>query len=101
MNDIRNPARLDRDLLAIPGVVGTGLFIGMANTVLVAGSPGKITVRESLAMSSATAIQGSEAAARSDLQRLYRAAIDAVDPQKLIARALGRRVRRCRAKFPV
>jgi len=45
VNEIANPARLDRELLAIPGVVGTGLFIGMANTVLIAGSPGKITVR--------------------------------------------------------
>ena len=40
-------------------------------------------------MSSATAVQGSEAAARADLERLYRAAIDAVNPQKLIARALA------------
>lgn len=45
VNEIANPARLDRELLAIPGVVGTGLFIGLANTVLIAGSPGKITVR--------------------------------------------------------
>jgi ribose 5-phosphate isomerase A len=42
---ISNPARLDRELLAIPGVVGTGLFIGMASTVLVAGASGKITAR--------------------------------------------------------
>ncbi len=39
---ISNPARLDRDLLAIPGVVGTGLFIAMADIVLVAESSGKI-----------------------------------------------------------
>ena len=39
---IANPARLDRELLAIPGVVGTGLFIGMADVVLVAESSGKI-----------------------------------------------------------
>src|SRR5208282_3369367 len=39
---IANPARLDRDLLAIPGVVGTGLFIAMADVVLVAESSGKI-----------------------------------------------------------
>ena len=39
---ITNPARLDRDLLAIPGVVGTGLFIAMADLVLVAESSGKI-----------------------------------------------------------
>jgi ribose 5-phosphate isomerase A len=39
---IANPARLDRELLAIPGVVGTGLFVGMADVVLVAESSGKI-----------------------------------------------------------
>jgi ribose 5-phosphate isomerase A len=41
---IASPARLDRDLLAIPGVVGTGLFIGMADVVLVAEASGKIRV---------------------------------------------------------
>ena len=41
---IANPARLDRELLAIPGVVGTGLFIAMADLVLVAQSSGKIRV---------------------------------------------------------
>ncbi len=30
-----DPARLEQDLRAIPGVVGTGLFLGMADTVLV------------------------------------------------------------------
>src|SRR5271156_7234370 len=39
---ITNPARLDRELLAIPGVVGTGLFIAMADIVLVAEASGKI-----------------------------------------------------------
>jgi len=39
---IANPARLDRELLAIPGVVGTGLFLSMADTVLVAEESGKI-----------------------------------------------------------
>jgi ribose 5-phosphate isomerase A len=39
---IASPARLDRDLLAIPGVVGTGLFIAMADVVLVAEASGKI-----------------------------------------------------------
>jgi ribose 5-phosphate isomerase A len=39
---IANPARLDRELLAIPGVVGTGLFVAMADVVLVAESSGKI-----------------------------------------------------------
>ena len=39
---IANPARLDRELLAIPGVVGTGLFLAMADIVLVAEESGKI-----------------------------------------------------------
>ncbi len=39
---IANAARLDRELLAIPGVVGTGLFIGMAGIVLIAEASGKI-----------------------------------------------------------
>lgn len=39
---ISNPARLDRDLLAIPGVVGTGLFAAMADVVLVAEASGKV-----------------------------------------------------------
>jgi ribose 5-phosphate isomerase A len=41
---IANPARLDRELLAIPGVVGTGLFVAMADVVLVAEASGKIRV---------------------------------------------------------
>ena len=41
---IANPARLDRELLAIPGVVGTGLFTAMADVVLVAEASGKIRV---------------------------------------------------------
>jgi ribose 5-phosphate isomerase A len=32
---IAEPARFESDLRAIPGVVGTGLFLGMADTVLV------------------------------------------------------------------
>jgi ribose 5-phosphate isomerase A len=32
---IADPLQLELDLRAIPGVVGTGLFLGMANTVLV------------------------------------------------------------------
>lgn len=32
---IDDPAALDRDLLAIPGVLGTGLFVGMADAVVV------------------------------------------------------------------
>jgi ribose 5-phosphate isomerase A len=39
---IANPARLDRELLAIPGVVGTGLFVAIASMVLVAEESGKI-----------------------------------------------------------
>jgi ribose 5-phosphate isomerase A len=39
---ISNPARLERSLLAIPGVVGTGLFIAMANVVLVMMNTGRI-----------------------------------------------------------
>ena len=39
---IASPARLDRELLAIPGVVGTGLFVSMADVVLVAEASGKI-----------------------------------------------------------
>jgi ribose 5-phosphate isomerase A len=43
VKEIRQPARLERDLLAIPGVVGTGLFVGIADIVLVAAKDGKIT----------------------------------------------------------
>jgi ribose 5-phosphate isomerase A len=43
---IKGPARLERELCAIPGVVGTGLFIGIANVVLVANSDGSITTFE-------------------------------------------------------
>lgn len=32
---IENPAALERAIIAIPGVVGTGLFIGMADAVIV------------------------------------------------------------------
>ncbi len=39
---INRPARLERELLSIPGVVGTGLFIGMADLVLVANADGAI-----------------------------------------------------------
>jgi len=42
VREIRNPARLERDLLAIPGVVGTGLFVGVADLVLVAMRDGTI-----------------------------------------------------------
>lgn len=43
---IEAPARLERELLAIPGVVGTGLFIGIANVVLVANYDGSMTTLE-------------------------------------------------------
>ena len=32
---IEEPRQLDTDILAIPGVLGTGLFVGMADVVLV------------------------------------------------------------------
>jgi ribose 5-phosphate isomerase A len=32
---IGDPGRLEQDILAIPGVVGTGLFLGMAETVVI------------------------------------------------------------------
>jgi ribose 5-phosphate isomerase A len=35
LGPINDPARLERELRAIPGVVGTGLFLGMATRVLV------------------------------------------------------------------
>jgi ribose 5-phosphate isomerase A len=40
---IKGPARLERELIAIPGVVGTGLFVGIANVVLIANGDGSIT----------------------------------------------------------
>lgn len=42
VREIRNPARLERDILAIPGVVGTGLFVRMTDLVLVAMNNGRI-----------------------------------------------------------
>jgi len=42
VREIRSPVRLERDLLMIPGVVGTGLFVGLADLVLVAMRDGKI-----------------------------------------------------------
>ena len=32
---IENPAALEREILSVPGVLGTGLFVGMADVVLV------------------------------------------------------------------
>lgn len=42
---IANPGELERRIREIPGVVGTGLFIGMADTVLVEDEQGAVTVR--------------------------------------------------------
>ncbi|HVN89020.1 MAG TPA: ribose-5-phosphate isomerase RpiA [Candidatus Binataceae bacterium] len=42
VKEINNPARLERELLSIPGVVGTGLFLGIADMVLVAMRDGSI-----------------------------------------------------------
>jgi ribose 5-phosphate isomerase A len=35
IDPIADPSRLEREICSIPGVVGTGLFLGMADTVLV------------------------------------------------------------------
>ena len=43
---IADPAALERAILDIPGVVGTGLFIGMADTVLIQGDDGTVTVHK-------------------------------------------------------
>lgn len=37
---LEDPGALDRAILCIPGVVGTGLFVGMADAVVVAGPDG-------------------------------------------------------------
>lgn len=42
VKEIHNPAKLDRELLSIPGVVGTGIFAAIATTVLVAMKSGEI-----------------------------------------------------------
>lgn len=48
VTSIRSPASLERDLLAVPGVVGTGLFLGIADVVLVISADGKLrTLRRS------------------------------------------------------
>jgi ribose 5-phosphate isomerase A len=39
---IKNAAELERAILDIPGVVGTGLFIGMAETVLIQNEDGSV-----------------------------------------------------------
>jgi ribose 5-phosphate isomerase A len=43
VSKIRSPARLERDLLGVPGVVGTGLFLGIADLVLVMSGSGKLS----------------------------------------------------------
>ncbi len=43
LGPLADPARLERDLLAIPGVVGTGLFLRMADLVLVQRGDGTVT----------------------------------------------------------
>ena len=42
---IPDAAALERAILDIPGVVGTGLFIGMAETVFIQAEDGTVTVR--------------------------------------------------------
>jgi len=37
---ISSPQELEREILSIPGVVGTGLFLGMTDTVLIQGADG-------------------------------------------------------------
>jgi ribose 5-phosphate isomerase A len=39
LGPIADPERLESELRAIPGVVGTGLFLGMAERVLVGTGP--------------------------------------------------------------
>ena len=41
---LANPVQTDQAIRAIPGVVGTGLFLGMATTVLVQRSDGSVEV---------------------------------------------------------
>lgn len=43
LGPIADPEKLERDLLAIPGVVGTGLFLGMVDLVLVQRADGTVT----------------------------------------------------------
>lgn len=43
---IDDPAALERDLLKIPGVVDTGLFIGMARMILIGHDDGTVQVRD-------------------------------------------------------
>lgn len=43
---IANPAETDAKMLAIPGVVGTGLFAKMAHTIMIQAEDGSVEVRE-------------------------------------------------------
>jgi ribose 5-phosphate isomerase A len=43
---IDDPARLDATLERIPGLVGHGLFLGVATRAIVAGSDGRIQMLE-------------------------------------------------------
>ncbi len=43
---IADPVVLQQHIGAIPGVVGTGLFLGMADTVLIEDARGNVTVRQ-------------------------------------------------------
>ncbi len=45
VSQIANPGELDRAILDIPGVVGTGLFVGMASAVIVEDA-GRVEVKE-------------------------------------------------------
>ncbi|HLU39689.1 MAG TPA: ribose-5-phosphate isomerase A, partial [Planctomycetota bacterium] len=42
---IADPARLEREIDAIPGVIESGLFVGLAGRVLVGDRSGAFTVR--------------------------------------------------------
>ena len=43
---LERPAELERNILAIPGVVGTGLFLDMKPTVLLGLADGRVEVRQ-------------------------------------------------------
>ncbi len=45
ISPIRDPATFEQSILSIPGIVGTGLFIGMADTILVQDGD-MVTVRQ-------------------------------------------------------
>jgi ribose 5-phosphate isomerase A len=45
---LRNPGAVDETLRGIPGVVGTGLFVGMATAVLVGRKDGRVDVLTNL-----------------------------------------------------